>query len=272
MIRPFTVIVLLLAALVAYLFVSAPPPLPEDGPAAGPTLPVAEVLSLCAAENATVRALYTAEIVGAGKRVGLAFDEAWRDRGVDAGPLPALFLREAAMSLEKDPVRLGLFLGSDFPIRRANLFDSDQLARFEALRADRQPRFFVTADTGLHTAMFPDLAVAPACVDCHNAHPESPKHDWVLGDVMGATTWTYPDAELSLGETLELVAALRRGFRDAYTAYIEKAHTFSKPPEIGERWPRDGYYLPSPEVFLAEAEKRTSGHTLEQLLSLSAGG
>ncbi len=27
--------------------------------------------------------------------------------------------------------------------------------------------------------------MAPACVTCHNAHPESPKHDWKVGDVRG---------------------------------------------------------------------------------------
>src|SRR3546814_10179225 len=24
-----------------------------------------------------------------------------------------------------------------------------------------------------------------ACVTCHNAHPESPKHDWKIGDIRG---------------------------------------------------------------------------------------
>jgi len=271
MIKPFTVVALLLAALIVYLFVTAPPPLDQTA-ARGPTVPVEEALALAAAENAAVRQLYTAEIVGRGKQVGLAFDEDWRQRDVEAGPLPALFLRETAMSLEKDPVRLGLFLGSDHPIRTANLFTGEQESVFERMREDRQPSFFLTADTGLHTAMFPDLAVAPPCVDCHNQHPSSPKNDWRLGDVMGATTWTYPDEELTVGELLELLAALRRGFGDAYGAYIDKTRTFSQPPEIGERWPRDGYYLPSPEVFLAEAERRTSPETLGRLLSAGTGG
>src|SRR5439155_6484698 len=29
------------------------------------------------------------------------------------------------------------------------------------------------------------IIMGPACVSCHNAHPESPKHDWKVGDVRG---------------------------------------------------------------------------------------
>ena len=27
--------------------------------------------------------------------------------------------------------------------------------------------------------------MGPACVSCHNSHPESPKRDWKVGDVRG---------------------------------------------------------------------------------------
>src|SRR5258705_10797157 len=29
------------------------------------------------------------------------------------------------------------------------------------------------------------IIMGPACVSCHNAHPESPKRDWKVGDVRG---------------------------------------------------------------------------------------
>src|SRR5258708_8334215 len=29
------------------------------------------------------------------------------------------------------------------------------------------------------------IIMGPACVSCHNTHPESPKHDWKVGDVRG---------------------------------------------------------------------------------------
>ena len=34
-------------------------------------------------------------------------------------------------------------------------------------------------------AVYADVASVEACVACHNAHPESPRRDFVLGDVMG---------------------------------------------------------------------------------------
>lgn len=265
-IKSFTVVVLLLTALIVYLFVSAPPPLTDASPR-GRTVSVEEALTMCNAENSIVRELYTQEIVGRGQEVGLAFDERWRQRDVLAGPLPALFLRETAMSLEKNPVRLGLFLGSDQPIRSANLFRGEQEAMFERIRDDREPRFFAPVDTGLYTAMFADVAVAQACVDCHNGHGESPKSDWRLGDVMGATTWSYPHQRVAADELFRMLEALRGGFRDAYSAYLEEVRSFPDPPEIGDRWPRDGYYLPSVEVFMAELERRASPVTLETLLA-----
>jgi hypothetical protein len=41
-------------------------------------------------------------------------------------------------------------------------------------------------------SIYADLAVAPACVECHNAHPKSPKRDFKLLDVMGGVVVTLP--------------------------------------------------------------------------------
>jgi hypothetical protein len=265
--KVLTVFVGLSAILAVYLFVSAPAPIAEAGARDDGAMSVKHLLELCAAENDAVRGLYTREIVGKGKGVGLRFAEDWGQPGVEAGPLPALFLRATAKSLEKDPVRLGLFLGSDFPISRANLFAGRQAEVFKLIRADEQARHFFVEDLELYTAMFPDLAVAPACVSCHNEHPDTKKNDWKLGDVMGATTWTYPRSSVTPSEALEVLAALRRGFVDAYGGYVDKAHRFKKPPVIGERWPEDGYFLPSPEVFMRELERRASSETLRRLLA-----
>lgn len=259
--RSFIVYVLILIALITYLFVSAPPSLPE-AKAAGATVPIERVFAIVEAENDVVRALWTQEIVAAGKTVGLKFDEDWREAGVEAGPLPALFLRETAKSLEKHPVQLSLFLGSDFPIREANRFAGLQMEKFQRIKATHEPEFFFEPSTRMHTAMFSDTALVEACIKCHNEHPQSPKNDWRLNEVMGATTWMYPVSKVTLEELMQILRALREGFREAYSAYLDKAKTFSAQPAIGERWPREGYYLPAVEVFLAEVAKRASHETL----------
>lgn len=267
--KSFWVTLFSLGCLGIYLFVSAPPPL-EEKKAENASIPVERMLALLNAENHAVRALWTKEIVGAGKKAGLKFDEHWRDPDMEAGPLPALFLRETAKSLEKNPVRLSLFLGSDYPISPANRFEGAQLEKFQALRQTRQPQFFYMPDTGLHTAMFGDEAVSEACVECHNKHEQTPKRDWRLNDVMGATTWMYPAAAVSLEELVKAIAALHRGFDDAYGAYLKKAQAFRNPPAIGDRWPKDGYYLPGPDVFMQEVLELTAPHTLPALAALAA--
>lgn len=267
---PFSILgALALITLSIYLFASAPPPLPEAGAKTGRTVPINAVLALVAAENDIARALYTNDIVGAGKKVGMAFDEKWRERGVQAGPLPALFLRESAMSLEKSPVRLSLFLGSDFPISPSNLFKGKQQEIFQKIRQSNLPEYFYSEDTQLYTAMFPDYASVQGCVDCHNAHGQSPKKDWKLKDMMGATTWAYPSKEVTYEEAVQILGAVRHGFREAYEKFLEKTRSYDHPPEIGDRWPKEGYFLPSTEVFLAEFSRRSSTGTVQRLLALA---
>jgi adenylate cyclase len=266
--KGFWITLFSLGCLGIYLFVNAPPPL-DDEKNQRATIPVEQMFSLLQAENAAVRAIWTKEIVGDGKKAGLKYDEHWRDVDLEAGPLPALFLRETAKSMGKSPVRISLFLGSDYPISPDNRFEGLQQEKFQVLRQSQQAQFFYVPDTGLHTGMFADIAVAAPCIECHNKHEQSPKHDWHLNDVMGAATWMYPDSDVTLEELLKVIMVLHQGIQDAYAAYLEKVKTFAHPPAIGEHWPRDGYYLPSPEVFMQTFLQRTAQHTLPVLGVLS---
>jgi hypothetical protein len=42
------------------------------------------------------------------------------------------------------------------------------------------------------TAVYPDIAVAQACISCHNDHADSPRNDFELGDVMGGVVIRIP--------------------------------------------------------------------------------
>lgn len=42
------------------------------------------------------------------------------------------------------------------------------------------------------TAVYPDMAVAPVCISCHNDHKDSPKRDFKMGDVMGGVVIRIP--------------------------------------------------------------------------------
>jgi len=245
---------------------------PEETPAGTKeekVFAVSDVLEMVAKENDVTRTLYTKAIVGGGKKQGMKFDEDWRKDDVEAGPLPALFLRGVATSIKKSPVPLGLYLGSDFPINAANKFVGQQAELFKVIKEDRKPQFFYDEDAKLHTAMFADVAGAKPCVSCHNKHEQTSKSDWELGDVMGATTWQYPKDSLTYKETVDVLNAYANGTVDIYKQYLAEIAAFkdSEKPEIGTKWPKDGKYLPTAEVFLDSVKKLSSYETMKNLLA-----
>jgi len=263
--QKFIIAVLILVAVIVYLFVEAPPPL-ESNTLSGRAIPVETLFKVLAQEQATARALYSKEIVGEGIKAGLKFDENWRKPDVPAGPLPALMLRETALGLEKHSTHVGLFLGSDFPIAASNQFAGKQDEIFKKIRENKKEQIFYAEDTKLYTAMYPDYAAAQPCVTCHNQHPKSPKKDWQLNDMMGATTWTFQKKEVSLEELLSILGAFRQSFREAYEAFLTKTKTYPNPPEIGKKWPREGYYLPDADTFIQEVTKQSSFKTVDLLI------
>jgi adenylate cyclase len=261
---------LALAALVVagiYLFATAPNDL-ADGASGRRDVPVETLFRMLDAENASVRALYTLEIVGPGLKRGLQYREDWRLADVHAGPLPALLLRETANRLQQRVPEMNLFLGSTFPIEESNRFKGAQLTYFNTLEAKREPQFFLDASTGRYTAMFPDIASAPPCVSCHNEHPKSPRKNWKQDDVMGATTWSFTRKSVSTEEVVTILAAYRAAAFDTYDAYLKKTANFSADmrPALGTRWPKDGLFLPNADTFRQRVEERNSIASLNILL------
>ena len=255
---------LLLSVMLVYFFVSAPPPLMDDHQ--GRTIATRIALEILQKENALVRELYTKEIVGEGKKRNIKFSEDWKQDDVHAGLLPAQFLRETARYLERSNNRLGLFLGSDYAINQANQFEGEQKIMFEQIKYNREPAYFYYADAQRYTYMFPDVAVVKACVECHNDHKDSPKNDWQLNDVMGATTWMYPEEDIAVDDFLLMLAKLREGFQTAYQQFLQETQRMPIPPQIGELWPRSGFYVPSANIFMREISLRSSAHTLNGLM------
>lgn len=249
------VVLSVLAIVAIYLFATAPEPLPEKaGLASAGTRRVAivEVFEAANTINHEARRIYTARIVGGGQQAGLKFSEDWRDNGRQAGPLPALFLRLVSSELTKKPEPLGLFLGSNDPINPSNLFSGEQRARFLRMQTEVKPQMFAAPD-GQQVAMYPDVASAEPCVTCHNEHETSPKGDWKLNDLMGATTWVYPEQDVSPEEFLAIVANVYSSVENAWRTYLIKSTMFTPPPTIGPNWPKAGErVLPDAQTFMAE--------------------
>ena len=115
--------------------------------------------------------------------------------------LPAQMFRFGAemvaeRSADNPEVNFSYSLQSLWPVNKQNAPQTD--AEKEGLRfiaENKGKNFYTTEKLGKQeyfTAIYPDTGVAPVCVSCHNAHPDSPKTDFKLGDVMGGVVIRIP--------------------------------------------------------------------------------
>ncbi|WP_455198504.1 Tll0287-like domain-containing protein [Kaarinaea lacus] len=115
--------------------------------------------------------------------------------------LPAQMFRfgsELAMQRSKDmpDVNFNYSLQSLWPINKQNAPKTK--AEKEGLKyvADNPGKNYYTTEslggTKYFTAVYADTGVAPVCISCHNKHPDTPKSDFKIGDVMGGVVIRIP--------------------------------------------------------------------------------
>jgi hypothetical protein len=120
--------------------------------------------------------------------------EHWEDD--KALPLPAQMFRFGAELVAEKGAPFSYSLLSLWPINKQNAPKTD--AEKEGLQyiADNPGQnFYKEEELGgvkYFTAVYPDPAVAPACVDCHNDHKDTPKSDFKIGDIMGGVVIRIP--------------------------------------------------------------------------------
>ncbi len=120
--------------------------------------------------------------------------EHWQDDR--ALPLPAQMFRMGAELAAERTDRFRYALLSTWPVNAQNAPKTEmEAAGLDALAADPSRPFYGTETLGgvdYFTAVYPDVAVAEACVNCHNAHPDSARDDFAVGDVMGGVVIRIP--------------------------------------------------------------------------------
>jgi len=104
-------------------------------------------------------------------------------------PIPATLSLELARVIGEQQQNISYRFVSDFPFvnRAPHALDAFESGALAGLRAD-STRPYTQVSTSLLTAQVRSITpviMGAACVDCHNAHPESPKRDWKIGDVRG---------------------------------------------------------------------------------------
>ncbi len=110
--------------------------------------------------------------------------------------LPAQFLLNSAELIKNSVLDLDVRLISLWPINKANVAanEFEQKGLESVAKNPGKPFIHSIKLRGKQyfQAIYPDLAVTPACVSCHNNHPRSPKHDFKLDDVIGGIVVTLP--------------------------------------------------------------------------------
>jgi adenylate cyclase len=150
----------------------------------------------------SVRGYYASNVVGrilaaAGTTTKVVHDY---ENVPGAIPIPATLSIELGKVISEQQHNIAYRFVSDFPFanRAPHTLDAFETAALHRLRED--PRQVLS---DVKNSLFSDRVrlIAPvimgqACVNCHNAHPESPKRDWKVGDVRGIqeVTITQPIA------------------------------------------------------------------------------
>lgn len=120
--------------------------------------------------------------------------ENWR--ATHALPLPVQLLQETSEIAELTGPNVRYHLISQWPINKANA-PTTEFERRGLKEVQTHPnRPYSSAIAGgeeqLFETVYADVAVTAACVECHNSHPNSPKSDFKVGDVMGGLVISFP--------------------------------------------------------------------------------
>jgi hypothetical protein len=141
------------------------------------------------------RAIYTKHVVDRMQEKGIiAASENWETQ--NTLPLPAQFLIDAARLVAKKDNGIRYRLVSLWPIYERNGPATEfERTALQAIQKHPEKPYTGYAETGRRRyfqAIYSDVAVAQACIGCHNAHPNSPRRDFKLHDVMGGIIITIP--------------------------------------------------------------------------------
>jgi adenylate cyclase len=104
-------------------------------------------------------------------------------------PIPATLSLELGKVVAARQENINYRFISDFPFkdRSPHKLDQFEIDSLHSLRNDPQQKLFDTSASLLSDSvrLVVPVLMEPACVSCHNTHPESPKKDWKVGDVRG---------------------------------------------------------------------------------------
>jgi hypothetical protein len=160
------------------------------------TVPIQDAADMLHAVMEADRTVYTQRVVN---RLMLqdkviTADEHFMDK--KALPLPAQMFRFGAEKAAEKTQKFSYSLLSLWPVNKQNAprttVEKDGL---KFVSENKGKNYYGEETLGgkkYFTAVYADVAIAPACVSCHNGHAESPRTDFKLNDVMGGVVIRIP--------------------------------------------------------------------------------
>ena len=167
----------------------------EQTPGTAEGIPPRTAASYLLAAIMAHRHFYTINIVNRlGQERIVDVSENWK--ATHSLPLPVQLLQETSEIAELTGPHVRYRLISQWPINKANA-PANEFERIALKEVQSQPnRPYSSTTRGgkgqLFETVYADVAVTMACVQCHNAHPNSPKSDFKTGDVMGGLVISFP--------------------------------------------------------------------------------
>jgi hypothetical protein len=159
------------------------------------SLPVETVADYLYAMIEADREVYTKHVVERMQTRGVVVaSENWEEK--NTLPLPAQFLMESGRVMARKNIGIQYRLISLWPINKRNVarseFEKEGLGTILTHQTKPYTGFVKEGGARYFQAVYPDLAVTQACIGCHNSHPDSPKRDFKINDVMGAIVISIP--------------------------------------------------------------------------------
>lgn len=142
------------------------------------------------------RTVYTRRVVErlANEEQVITASEQWDDD--KALPLPAQMFRFGSEMVAENTDAFSYTLQSLWPVNSQNEprtpMERDGL---EYVADNPGQNFYGEEELGgqrYFTAVYADVAVSRACIDCHNDHRDSPRTDFQMGEVMGGVVIRVP--------------------------------------------------------------------------------
>lgn len=189
-------------------------------------------------------------------------------------PLPAQFLLMASQNVNAQNLGMSYKLMSLWPINPQNGPENhfEKLA-LEAINENPGRPFMTTVSSNrqlFFTAVYPDKAVTKSCVACHNAHPNSPKKDFKVGDVMGGISITLPlgkEDTIPARKVADYIHAVLESDRLIYTEFVVNRLQDNNVLNASETWWRDKSLM-LPAQFLLYASDRVAHERLGLMYKL----